>query len=171
MRYYYTPFGMVKIHPPTKKKKKKTMVHIKQWWGCEATGIHIHCWWECKMVQTLWRTVWQFLIKVNILLPYDLAILLSDMYSWADFLGGPEVRTTLVAQIVKHLPTMWETWVQSLGWKDFLEKEMATHSSILAWKTPWTEETGRLQSMGLQRVGHDWATSLSFKWVENLRSH
>ena len=57
--------------------------------------------------------------------------------------------------MVKHLPTMWETWVQSLGWKDFPEKEMATHSSILAWKIPWTEETGRLQSMGLQRVGHD----------------
>ena len=57
--------------------------------------------------------------------------------------------------MVKHLPTMQETWVQSLGWEDPLEKEMATHSSILAWKTPWTEEPGRLQSMGLQRVGHD----------------
>ena len=57
--------------------------------------------------------------------------------------------------MVKRLPTMWETWVLSLGWKDLLEKEMATHSSILAWKIPWTEEPGRLQSMGLQRVGHD----------------
>ena len=50
---------------------------------------------------------------------------------------------------------MWEIWVQSLGWEDLLEKEMATHSSIPAWKTPWTEEPGRLQSMGSQRVGHD----------------
>ena len=50
--------------------------------------------------------------------------------------------------MVKHLPTMRETWVQSLGWEDLLEKEMATHSSILAWKTPWMEEPGRLQSMG-----------------------
>ena len=57
---------------------------------------------------------------------------------------------------------MWETWVQSLGWKDPLEKEMATHSSTLAWKLPWMEEPGGLQSMGSQRVGHDWATSLSF---------
>ena len=65
------------------------------------------------------------------------------------------LRTSLVAQTVNHLPTMWETWVQSLSWEDLLEKEMATHSSILAWKTPWTEEPGRLQSMGSQRVGHD----------------
>ena len=57
--------------------------------------------------------------------------------------------------MVKRLPTMQETWVQSLGWEDLLEKEMATHSSILAWKIPWMEEPGRLQLMGLQRVGHD----------------
>jgi len=50
---------------------------------------------------------------------------------------------------------MWETWVQSLGWEDPLEKEMATHSSILAWRIPWTEEPGGLQSTGSQRVGHD----------------
>ena len=66
-----------------------------------------------------------------------------------------------VAQTVKHLPIMQEIQVQSLGWEDFLEKEMAPHSSIFAWKIPWMEESGRLQSMGLQRVGHDWATSLS----------
>ena len=63
--------------------------------------------------------------------------------------------TSLVAQMLKHLPTMWETQVQSLGWEDLLEKEMATHSSILAWKIPWMEEPGRLQSMGSQRAGHD----------------
>ena len=56
---------------------------------------------------------------------------------------------------------MQETQVQSLGWENHLKKEMATHSSTLAWKIPWTEEPGRLQFMGLQRVGHDWATSLS----------
>jgi len=66
-----------------------------------------------------------------------------------------------VAQTVKRLPTMRETWVQSLGWEDTLEKEMATHSSTLAWKIPWMEEPGRLWSMRSQRVGHDWATSLS----------
>ena len=57
--------------------------------------------------------------------------------------------------MVKRLTTIKETWVQSLGWEDPLEKEMATHSSILAWKTSWTEEPGGLQSMGPQRVGHD----------------
>ena len=62
---------------------------------------------------------------------------------------------SLVAQMVKRLSTMQETWVQSLGWEDPLEKEMAIHSSTLAWKIPWTEEPGRLQSMGSQRVRHD----------------
>ena len=62
---------------------------------------------------------------------------------------------SLVAQMVKHLPAVRETWVRSLGWEDPLEKEMATHSSTLACKIPWTEEPGRLQSMGSQRVGHD----------------
>ena len=57
--------------------------------------------------------------------------------------------------MVKRLPTMWETQVQSLGWEDPLEKEMETHSSTLAWKIPGMEERGRLQSLGLQRVGHD----------------
>jgi len=57
--------------------------------------------------------------------------------------------------MVKSLPEMWETWVSSLSQEDSLEKEMATHSSILAWEIPWMEEPGRLQSVGLQRVGHD----------------
>ena len=81
-------------------------------------------------------------------------------------IGGQGVKhpwqlTSLVAQTVKCLPTMWETQFQSLGGEDPLEKEMAPHSSTLAWKIPWMEEPGRLQSMGSQRVGHDWATSLS----------
>ena len=65
------------------------------------------------------------------------------------------ILTSPVAQTVKCLPTTQETWVLSLGQEDLLEKEMATHSSIVAWKIPWTEEPGRLQSMGSQRVGHD----------------
>ena len=60
-----------------------------------------------------------------------------------------------MAQMVKRLSTMQETWVPSLGWEDPMEKEMAPHSSTLAWKISWTEEPGRLQSMGSQRVGHD----------------
>ena len=66
------------------------------------------------------------------------------------------LMTSLVAQTVKHLSTMWETRVWSLGWEDPLKKEMAIHSSTIAWKIPWTEEPGRSQ-----RVGHDWATSHS----------
>ena len=61
-------------------------------------------------------------------------------------------RTSLVAQTVKHLPIMQETWVQSLCWEDPLEKEMATHSSTLAWKIPWREDPGKLQSTGSQRA-------------------
>ena len=71
----------------------------------------------------------------------------------------------LVAQRVKHLLAMWKTWIWSLGREGPLEKEMATHSSALAWKIPWMEKPGRLQAMGLQRVGHDWATSLSFPFL------
>ena len=62
---------------------------------------------------------------------------------------------SMVAQMVKNLPTMRETWDRSLDWEDPLEKEMATHFSILAWRIPQIEEPGRLQSMGLQRVGRD----------------
>ena len=60
-----------------------------------------------------------------------------------------------MAQMVKSLPALWEMQVLSLGQEDLLEKEIATHTSILAWKIPWMEELGRLKSMGLQRVGHD----------------
>ena len=64
-------------------------------------------------------------------------------------------RASLVAQMVKNLPAMWETWVQYLGWEDPLEKGKATYSSTLAWKIPWTEEADELQFMGLQRVRHN----------------
>ena len=82
---------------------------------------------------------------------------------------NPEVEVKLewltggwVAQTVKRLSAKQETQVRSLGWEDPQEKEMAAHSSILAWKIPWTAEPGRLLSMGSQRVGHDWANSLHF---------
>ena len=69
--------------------------------------------------------------------------------------GEATCWTSLVAQTVKRLSTMQETWVPSLGQEDPLEKAMAPHSSTIAWKIPWTEEPGRLQSMGSQRVRHD----------------
>ena len=80
-------------------------------------------------------------------------------------------RTSLVAQTVKRLSTIRETWVQSLGWEDLLEKEMAIHSSTIAWKISWTEEPGRLQSMGSQRVGHDWATELNWIYTAGSQNH
>ena len=70
-------------------------------------------------------------------------------------MGLSYMGASLVAQLVKNLPAMQETQVRSLGQEDPLEKEMATHSSNLAWKIPWTEKPGRLQSMRSQRVGHD----------------
>ena len=84
------------------------------------------------------------------------SICLSNLIPWI------YLSLLLVAQTVKHLSTMQETRVRSLSWEDPLEKEMAIHSRTIAWKIPWTEEPGRLQSMGSQRVRHDWATSLSF---------
>ena len=79
-----------------------------------------------------------------------------------------EVWASLVSQRLKHLPGMRETQVRSLGQEDPLEKEMATHSSTLVWRIPWRKEPGRLLSKGLQRVGHDWATSLHFfTWGSN----
>ena len=81
------------------------------------------------------------------------------MWGWEAIEGSFEQqRASLAAQRVKNLPAMQETWVWSLGWQDPLEKGMATHSSILAWRIPWTEEPGDLQAMRSQRVRHDWAT-------------
>ena len=74
-------------------------------------------------------------------------------------------QASLVAQRLKRLPARWETWVQSLGQEDALEREMATHSSIPARRIPWREEPGGLQSTGSQRVGHDWSTSLTHSLV------
>ena len=87
-------------------------------------------------------------LRLLLFLP-ALLILVCDSSSLAFF------RTSLVAQTIKRLSTMWETQVRALGWEDPLENEMAIHSSTIAWKIPWTEEPGRLHSMGLQRVGHN----------------
>ena len=95
-------------------------------------------------------------------MPYCQTCLGEKAQSWLGIQGllnkystGPLYSASLVAQRIKRLPAMQETWVRSLGWEDPLEKEMATHSSIVAWRIPWTEEPGRLQSTGSQRGGHD----------------
>ena len=83
----------------------------------------------------------------------------NDRLFWR---ASKSLLASLVAQRLKQLPGMQETWVQSLGREGPLEKEMATHSSTLAWRIPWREEPGRLQSTGSQRVRHDWATELNW---------
>ena len=106
---------------------------------------------------------------------------ISTSFSLLYFLIG-WLRTTRFRSIKgpQHLSTMHETWVRSLGQEDPLEKEMATHSSTLAWKIPWTEKPGRQQSMGSQRVGHNWATSFSLSlsrcrypsnWLVDISKH
>ena len=84
-------------------------------------------------------------IWVIVMLGHSLHLIKTFLNNWA----------SLVVQRLKRLPAMWETWVLSLGREDPLEKEMATHSGILAWRIPWTEEPGGPQSTGSQRVGHD----------------
>ena len=86
-------------------------------------------------------------------------------HDWSD-LAAYDLWDSLVSQMVKNLPTMQETWIRSLSREDPMEKEMATYSSILAWKIPWTEEPGGLPSTGSQRVRHDWATEhIHTLWV------
>ena len=93
-------------------------------------------------------------------------VLVRNLLSFLDRLITflPNFGASLVAQVIKSLPAMWETEVWSLGWEDLLQKEMATHSSILAWKIPWTKEPRGLQSMGTQRIIHNWATNTHSKF-------
>ena len=120
-----------------------------------------------KVMSLLFNTLSRFVIAF---LPRNKHLLILWLMSLsAVILEPPKIKSVTVSifspficqEAVKHLSTMRETWVRALGWEDPLEKEMTIHSSTIAWKIPWTEEPGRLQSMGSQRVGHDWATSLS----------
>ena len=119
----------------------------------------LYCQLACISVLYQYHTVvmtvaLQYSLKSGNLIPpalfFFLKITLATCSLWA----------SLRAQLVRNPPAMQETWVWSLGQEDPLEKEMATHSSTLAWKSPWTEKPGKLQSMGLQRVRHDWKISL-----------
>ena len=120
--------------------------YYSEWW---ENCIFLHTQWELKLV-----CLSMFVVRIGVCVhSADGLICLYVSMAWA----------SLVAQRLKRLPPVWETRVRSLGWEDPLEKEMVTHSSILAWRIPWTEKPGRLQSTGSQRVGHDWATSLSYQ--------
>ena len=106
-------------------------------------------------VHVFYLWMWKCEIPVTNVFNSDWFPLYFCMCFWLCFLG---LATSLVAQMVKNLPAMQETHVWSLGWEDPLEEGMATHSSILAWRIPWTEEAGWLQSMKSRRVGCNWAT-------------
>ena len=109
------------------------------------------------------RGLWCVCLVVAYRFSWPTACGISLDQGWTPCLLNWQVDwASLVAQRLKHLPGMQESRVRSLGQEDPLEKEIATHSSTLAWRIPWREEPGRLQSMGSQRVGHDWATSLHF---------
>ena len=125
--------------------------HFNKLWQNLHEKQHINSFLKLK------NKFWKFIIQH--LLFYVLPLL-----SWLELMWKRMFfdRTSLVAQMAKHLPTVRETWVQSLGREDLLEKEMATHSGILAWTNPSMEEPGRLQSVRSQRVGHHWATLLPF---------
>ena len=103
----------------------------------------------------------------TVLYSIKLTSITSDIHKWALFSLWLCLFILSGVISVKRLSTMRETWVRALGWEDPLEKEMTIHSSTIGWKIPWTEEPGRLQSMGLQRVRHDWATSLSLSGETN----
>ena len=105
---------------------------------------------------------------------YFQLILLSSCFQLYPVFPNICIFFCLVAQTVKNPPAVWETWVRSLGWEGLLEKGMATHSSILTWRIPWSEEPGGLQSMGLQRVGDNWVTRHTclkglFKFFKDLK--
>ena len=102
-------------------------------------------------------------------LSYDLKIMVRNSNCFCtNIVGNQGFAGSTVA---KNLPSIQETWVRSLGWEDPLEKEIATHSSILAWKFPWTEEPGGLQSMGSQRVGHNLASEHIFVPTQDLHHY
>ena len=157
---------------PTKVHLVQAMVFPVVMYGCESWTIKKAKCWRIDAFE-LW--CWRRLLRV----PWTLKGLsrrsnqsilkeISPGCSLEGLMLKLKLRASPVAQMVKRLPAIWETQVWSLGWEDLLEKEIATHSSIPAWRIPGTEEPGRLQSMGSQRVGHDWATSLHFTWCEEL---
>ena len=121
-------------------------------WKAQSSTSHFRWWGERKAVKGapgLWASA-----RVTPALPHTWRG--TDTETSLLVLGtGPSLRAFLVAQMVQNPPAMWETWVRSLGWEDPLEKGMAAHTSILAWRIPWTEESGGLQCMGSQRVVYD----------------
>ena len=139
--------------------RRALQVHgvAKSWtWLNADTGAFIMFWWK-------WSSSAGFYFLVSWVVRWSIEMKRKLFEWWGRSLkkSRENIRTSLVAQMVKHLSKMREIHVRSLGREDTLEEDMATHSSTIAWKIPWMEEPDRLQAMGSQRVGHDWATSLT----------
>ena len=148
-----------------------------RYWEKQSTEIEIWQWLPGKMRKVLYFFSCQkcpiSFMKVYLSVIMFKFILNSRSWTYDTWIHTDGVSSmannnllwaSLIAQLIKNLPSMQETWVPFLGWEDPLEKEMATHSSILAWKIPWTEEPGGLQSMGLQRVRRSWTSAQAACW-------
>ena len=119
---------------------------------------------QASLSLTLFQSVPKFMSTESVRLPCAPPIQMSELQQ--EVLGPeipvwpePHLMASLMEYVVEHMPAIQETWVWSLGWEDPLEKEMTVHSNILAWGILWKEEPGGLQSIGSQRVGHDWTTN------------
>ena len=155
----------------TKKKKKKQKGESKMKKAIKS--VHFHNrehvgWFVISKCTFLFLCSFSYLLSRQSLLPGIFSMCLwlhTCVFMLLLNLSQLLAPASLVTQTVKTLPAMQETQVQSLFWDNPVEKGMATHTSILAWKTSWTEEHGGRQSMGSQRVGHDWATN-AFIWLQ-----
>ena len=156
------PLLRVQVHIPSAGAQRRALggLSLVQDLSC-FTGTQMKCWISETLVSLLMAT--GMLCSIPNVSPLSICRLLF-FQSFPIFMCLVASGASLVAQRVKHLSAMQETRVRSLGWEDPLEKQVAPHSSILAWKIPWTAEPDRLPSMGSQRVGHDWVTSLHFTW-------
>ena len=144
----------------------------KCWQGCGEIEPLVHRWWECKMAQPLWKMTWCFLTKQNILLWLDPAVVFLSIYPKE--LKPYVHEKTCMRMFIAVLFTIARTWNQPrcpsvsewIGKLRYMSPRegMATHSSILAWRIPWTEKPGGLQSMRSQKAGHDWATNTYRQW-------
>ena len=154
------------LYRPSPSLGAKNMINLISvltiwWYPCVESSLFVGRGCLLWPMHSLGKTLLDFAL-LHSLFQVQICLLLQVFLDFLLLHYSPLYWASLVAQRLKHLPPMQETRVQSLGCEDPLEKEMATHSSIVAWRIPWTEEAGGLQSTGSQRVRHDWVTLLTY---------